>query len=138
VPFVVPFVVPTFFDQMDVPDPKRNQYFKLTDDQTRNIQEFLKGYLQGLQPGEKLESTIDTLLSATQNEYPELRLSRRTFARKIGSILESHKKDAGLPIRGERQSKDYRTLLVQRRHFSTSSIPYRLRRNSNLFYSTTF
>jgi hypothetical protein len=24
---------------MDVPDPKRNQYFKLTDDKTRNIQE---------------------------------------------------------------------------------------------------
>jgi len=24
---------------MDVPDPKKNQYFKLTDDKTRNIQE---------------------------------------------------------------------------------------------------
>jgi len=90
---------------MDVPDPKRNQYFKLSDDQTRDIQDFLKGYLQGLQPGEK--STIDTLLSAAQNAYPELRLSSRTFLRKFGSILASHKKDAGLPISSARLSNDY-------------------------------
>jgi hypothetical protein len=36
-PSSIPFVL--FFDQIDVPDPKSNLYFKVTDEQTRNIRE---------------------------------------------------------------------------------------------------
>jgi len=90
---------------MDVPAPKSNQYFKLSDDQTEKVQDFLRGYCHGLQTGDR--PTIDTLLSTVQKEFPDLRLSRSTFARKFASVLESHKKDAGLPIRSKRLSKDY-------------------------------
>jgi hypothetical protein len=89
---------------MDDPAPKSKRHFKLSDDQTEKVQDFLRGYCQGLQLGDR--PTIDTLLSTVEKEYPELRLSRSTFARKFGSVLESHKKDVGLPIPSKRLSED--------------------------------
>jgi hypothetical protein len=73
--------------------PTESKYFKLSDDQKRDIQDFLRAYLQGLQPGDK--STFDPIFSAVQKKYPELRLARSTFARIFGNIIESLKKDAG-------------------------------------------
>ena len=52
---------------MDVPDPKRKQYFKLTDDQKGKVRDFLGTYFQGLQPGAK--STFDMLLSAICHHF---------------------------------------------------------------------
>jgi hypothetical protein len=85
--------------------PTEGKYFKLSDDQKMEVQDFLRAYLQGLQPGDK--STFDPIFSAVQKKYPELRLARSTFARIFGNIIESLKKDAGLPIRSERLSKEF-------------------------------
>jgi len=106
---------------MDVPAPKSNQRFKFSDDQTGKVQDFLKGYCQGLQSGDR--PTIDTLLSTVQKAFPELRLSRSTFARKFGSILLSHKKDAGLPIPSKPLSNDYIALVKQTLVDVLSSVP---------------
>jgi hypothetical protein len=108
---------------MDVPAPKHNQYFKLTDDQTGKVQDFLRGYFQDLRSGDR--PTIDTILSTIRKEYPELRLSRSTFARNFAGVLESHKKDAGLPIRrqSERLSEDYIALTKETFLNVLSSVP---------------
>ena len=82
-----------------LPAPKSNQHFKINDAQTREVHEFLRAHCQGLQSGDK--PTINTLFSAVQTEYPELRLARSTFTSKFGIVLESHKKDAGVLIRSE-------------------------------------
>ena len=90
------------FDQMDVPDPK---YLKLSNGQTRQVQDFLRAYIQDLQPGDK--SSCDPIFSAVQKKFPELRLARSTFFRKFGRILEALKQDAGLPIRSKVLDKEY-------------------------------
>jgi hypothetical protein len=55
---------------MDDPAPKSKRHFKLSYDQTEKVQDFLRGYCQGLQLGDR--PTIDTLLSTVQKQFPEL------------------------------------------------------------------
>ena len=68
---------------MDVPDPKRKQYFKLTDDQKGKVRDFLGTYFQGLQPGAK--STFDMLLSAICHHFGGIEKRKRESGRTFRS-----------------------------------------------------